>query len=121
MKKKRLSFANKYLHSTVKKWGTVLQYDVLGSKLVWEYLWKSNVKVFDWPGNCPYLNPIENLWSYIKNKVAEKQPFSARELVTAVKKVSVEEISTDYCASLVKFMPSRLAAVVREKGGQTKY
>ena len=31
------------------------------------------------------------------------------------------EISTKYCASLVKSMPSRLAVIVREKGGHTKY
>ena len=53
------------------------------SKVVLEYLWKSKVQVFDWPGNSPDLNPIENLWSYKKNKVAEKQPSDAKELVTA--------------------------------------
>ena len=42
------------------------------SKVVLENLWKSKVEVLDWLENSPDLNPIENLWSYIKNKVAEK-------------------------------------------------
>ena len=55
------------------------------------------------------------------NKVAEKQPSSAKEYVTAKEKVWLKKISTEYCASLVKRMPSRLATVVREKGGHTEY
>ena len=91
------------------------------SKVVLKYLRKSKVKILDWPGNSPECNPIENLRSYIKNKVAEKKPTGAKELVTSIKKVWVKEISTEYCPPLVKSMPSRLAAVVREKGGHTKY
>ena len=75
------------------------------------------VEVLDWPGNSLNLNPIKNLWSYIKDKVAEKQPSSAKELVTPIKKVWVKEISIEYYASLIKSMPSCLAAVVQEKGG----
>ena len=42
------------------------------SKTVAEFLKKSTVKTMDWPGNSPDLNPIENLWTYLKDKVAEK-------------------------------------------------
>ena len=53
--------------------------------MVSEYLWKRKIEVLDWPGNNPNLKPIENLWSYIKNKEAKKQPSSAKELVNAIK------------------------------------
>ena len=53
------------------------------SKVVSENLRKSKVEVLDRPENSPDLNPIENLWSYTKNKVVEKQSFSAKQLVTA--------------------------------------
>ena len=82
------------------------------SKVVKEFLMKNRVKVLDWPGNSPDLNPIENLWSQMKDLVAEKQPPSAAALVAAIKDVWVKEIKNDYCPSLVASMPRRLQAVI---------
>ena len=82
------------------------------SKVVSEYLQKSKVEVLDWSISSPDLNPIKNLWSYIKNKVAEQQPSGAKKLKTTIKEVWVKEIRTKYYASLVKSMPCHLAAVV---------
>ena len=53
----------------------------------------------------------------MKNKVAEKQPSSAKKITTAIKEVWVKKISTENCASLIKSMPSRFVAIAREKGG----
>ena len=61
------------------------------------------MKVFDWAKISSDLNSNENLLSYIKNKVEEKQRSSAKELVTTIKEVWVKEINTE------------------EKGGHTKY
>ena len=57
------------------------------SKLVTNFLKKKKVKVLDWPGNSPDLNPIETLWTVMKNKVAEKQPSSLPDLSRAMKEV----------------------------------
>ena len=91
------------------------------SKTVAEFLKKSKVKTMDWPGNSPDLNPIENLWTYLKDKVAEKQPSNAEALRMAIKEVWVKEIMPEYCESLVHSMPRRLQAVIKVKGGHTKY
>ena len=80
------------------------------SKLVTNFLKK--VKVLDWPGNSPDLNPIENLWMVMKDKVTEKQLSSLPDLCWAIKEVWVKEISKEYCANLVNSMPQRLAAVI---------
>ena len=37
------------------------------------------------------LNPIENLWTVLRDRVSEKQPASAKELVDAIKAVWVHE------------------------------
>ena len=90
-------------------------------KVVSECFRKGKVEVFDWLENSPDLDPIKNLWTYMKSKVTEKQQSSAKKLVIAIKKVWVKEISSENCAFLVKSKPSRFAAVEQEKGGNTKY
>ena len=42
------------------------------SKLVSDFL-KKNIKTLDWPGNSLDINPIENLWATLKDKVADHQ------------------------------------------------
>ena len=37
-------------------------------RTVKDYLTAERIKVLDWLGNSPDLNPIENLWSILKNK-----------------------------------------------------
>ena len=91
------------------------------SKIVKQFLSEKNVATLGWPGNSPDLNPIENLWEILKNKVAEKQPSSAGALNHAIKEVWVKEISRDYCEKLICSMPKRIHAVIKNKGGHTKY
>ncbi len=73
------------------------------------------IQVFDWPGNSPDLNPIENLRCIVKNKVAKKQISSTKVLLEAIKDVWCTEISQAYCQSLVHSMPNRIAAVIKSK------
>ena len=88
------------------------------SKIVTTFLKSEKVKVLDWPSNSPDLNPIENLWMVVKNKVAEKQASSAKK---AIKEVWVKEITPEYCRKLIESMPKRLNDVIKCKGGCTKY
>ena len=39
-----------------------------------KWLKEKNIPVFKWLGNSLDLNPIENVWNMIKNKVQEAQP-----------------------------------------------
>ena len=91
------------------------------SKVLKNFLDSNNIDLLEWPGNSPNLNPIENLWSNMKIKVSEKQPLSGAELVKAIKEVWVKEISKEYCQSLMKSMPRRIKAMIKNRGGHTNH
>ena len=64
------------------------------SKVVSEFLSTINyVKVLDWPRNCSNLNPIENLWDILKNKVTNKQPTSAKHFQEVIKESWVKDLT----------------------------
>jgi transposase len=65
-------------------------------------------EVIDWPGNSPDLNPIENAWNFMKNKLSNKDISSIPKLKEALLKMWTQDISRDYLASLSNSMPKRL-------------
>ena len=91
------------------------------SKVAKNFLDSNNIDLLECPENSPNLNLIENLWTNIKNIVLEKQPLSGAEWVKAIKEVWVKEISKKYCQSLIESMPKRIKAVIKNRGGHTKY
>ena len=91
------------------------------SKIVTQFLKSKKIQILDWPGNSSELNPIEYLWTVLKDKESEKQPTNTKELEEAIKAVWVLELSAEYCRSLVESMPKRLKVVIKTKGGPTKY
>lgn len=91
------------------------------ARIVQQFLGNHGVRVLDWPGNSPDLNPIENLWHYMKRRVRAKCPKTVPQLQQAILEVWVREISPDYCEKLIRSMPSRIAAVLKNHGYPTKY
>jgi hypothetical protein len=82
----------------------------------------SVLKVLPWPAQSPDLNPIEHLWDHLKRRLAgyEKAPNGIHELWERVEK-EWEDIDASVCQNLIESMPRRVAAVVKTKGGYTKY
>jgi hypothetical protein len=66
---------------------------------------------------APDLNPIENLWNWLKNTVAEDQPNTQEELRAALTK-AWGLISSTFVRGYIESMPRRLAEVIAHK--QTK-
>jgi transposase len=81
----------------------------------------AGIKILDWPAFSPDLNPIENLWDFLKWEVGKMpQAHSLNELWAQVH-TAWHNITPDLCESLVDSLPRRLAAVKKAKGGATKY
>ncbi len=81
---------------------------------------EQNIKVLKWPGNSPDLNPIEGVWGLMKKFVLNMKPTTVTELVTAVQDAWCNTTS-EICNKLIESMPRRINAVIRAKGGWTKY
>jgi len=79
-------------------------------------------KVLSWPAQSPDLNPIEHLWDHLKRKLAgyEVAPRGMLELWERVEE-EWNKIDAEVCQNLIESMPRRVAAVLKAKGGPTKY
>ena len=54
-------------------------------------------------------------------EIAKNKPQNGRELREAIVKVWHHTISTEYVQTLIDSMPRRIDAVIKAKGGTTKY
>ncbi|ORD98190.1 TCB2 [Hepatospora eriocheir] len=81
---------------------------------------KNNVEVLNWPSQSPDMNPIENLWHYLKIQVYKRKPKNLKELEEFV----VDEwfkIPQEMCKNLVKSIPKRIEQLYKSKGRSTLY
>ncbi len=86
--------------------------------------WKedNNITSLPWPAQSPDLNPIENLWDELDRKVRKHKPLPKNQ--DDLWRILQEEwlkLDENTIKSLVDSMPRRIAAVIENKGGPTKY
>lgn len=82
---------------------------------------EESFSIMDWPGNSPDLNPIENVWSYMKLKLKSMHLKNMGELKQAITSMWVNEMPHDYLKKLSASMPKRLQLVLESNGDMTKY
>lgn len=92
------------------------------SKLAKQWFEDQNFRVLIWPAQSPDLNPIEHLWEHLKRKLNENEvpPKGIHELWERVEK-EWNAIPKEVVQNLIASMPRRCAAVIKAKGGHTKY
>jgi transposase len=76
----------------------------------------------EWPPQSPDSNPIENLWKQLRDAVQKR---NARIKTTADLKSELleawDEIEKDSWNVLIDSMPERIDAVLKAKGGSTRW
>jgi transposase len=91
------------------------------SKRIKQYLADKPFQVMDWPGNSPDLNPIENAWNFMKNRLNSQDISSVPKLKEAITKMWTMDISVEYLRTLSDSMPRRMEEVIKNGGDMTKY
>jgi transposase len=86
------------------------------------YLESEGIEKLFWPPQSPDLNPIEHLWAILKRKLNayETCPKSMHELWQRAE-VEWNKIPPEMCVKLIESVPGRVQAVLRVKGGHTRY
>ena len=92
------------------------------SRLVTQWFEDNHIQVLVWPAQSPDLNPIEHLWMHLK-KALQQYSRPSKGVYELWERV-VEEwngIPSETCQRLIESMPNRIQAVIKAKGGYTKY
>lgn len=77
----------------------------------------------EWPAQSPDLNPIEMLWKILKDAVQHKRnrrPKNVAEMELALKE-EWGKVTGAYLERLIESMPARMRAVIKAKGGSTRW
>ena len=92
------------------------------SKRAQECLEKLGLKVLDWPPQSPDLNPIEHLWTHLKRRLGEypTPPEGVEELWERVQS-EWAKIPVEVVLNLIDSMPARIKAVIKARGGHTRF
>ncbi|RGB30538.1 hypothetical protein C1646_765195 [Rhizophagus diaphanus] len=81
-----------------------------------------NIPILDWMAQSPNLNLIENLWNHLDRQVRKRKPLPKckQELINVIQE-KWRKISIEMVHGLISSLPNHVNAVIKAKGGNTKY
>ena len=87
---------------------------------VGEWLDEKGIETLVWPPQSPDLNPIENVWGWLKSRLRGKRFRNSEELWEELKKLWFSTPDS-YISKLYDSMSNRIKSVLILKGNPTKY
>ena len=100
---RRISYFNKTCHTPHRSWNTN------------NYFKSKNIQVLEWPWNYPYINPIKNIWAYLKHAMQQITCNSKKQLRKTVQH-HWYSLNRNFCQNPVKSMPKRVKSVITMTG-----
>lgn len=90
------------------------------SKIVQTYLDRKDTSVLKWPPYSPDLNPIENLWHIMKNRIEKRDEKTEEEFLQELQTIW-NNIPAQTLRNLIDSMRDRCEEVIKAKGYPTRY
>lgn len=92
------------------------------TRAVQQALENGNIARLEWPAMSPDLNPIEHVWDYVSRAIFNRNnpPRNTQELIVAVTE-EWDNIPQAVINNLIIGMHRRVDALIRSRGGNTKY
>jgi len=100
--------------------GFIWQQDNSGvhrSNTVINFIHRNMPQNLEWPAYSPDLSPIENVWSWLKVKVAQDSPRTMRTLKLSIRK-HWNSMTPAFLAPFINCMPNRIKRLIENKGGR---
>ena len=85
-----------------------------------DYYIQNEIKLLEWPVSSPDLNPIENIWANIKNKLGARV-YNNKETLEADIMYYCNVYAKDYSEIVVHSMRKRIDACILKGGKRTRY
>ena len=74
-------------------------------------------KLMVWPPSSPDLNPIENLWSIVKQKIyVGGRQFTSKQMLWEAIVASCKDIKAETITEVTSSMDSRIVKLISKKG-----
>lgn len=90
------------------------------SKVAEAWREKNHIDRIAWPSNSPDMNPIENVWNILKNRIGELGVSNLTELEKHIK-IEWSNLPQNLAETLVSSMPNRMKQVIERKGDSIDY
>ena len=82
------------------------------SKIVTKWKTDNNIISLEWPSNSPDLNPIENIWAILKNKIRKIKHNTITEFKENIIKFW-NDIPNEHIVNTINSMPKRINEVIK--------
>ena len=90
------------------------------SEMYLDYYIQNDIRLLEWPAYSPDLNPIENIWANIKNKLGARV-YNNKDTLEAEIKYYWDVYAKDYSEIVVQSMKKRIDACILKGGKRTGY
>ena len=76
----------------------------------------NNLNCVNWPCNSPDINPIENLWAILKERMRKLDCMSKEHMISSLIQVWFKDNEVkEMCEKLVRSRPNRVKSLLKQK------